>query len=507
MVDVPAQRLAPSLLIAAFLVLTPGASALFQAVDHANIRPLWTAQWTDSDGTTHQAVNGSSVLALTVEGFDATHPDLSQCADLEQHRGVQDDTVVKINVPNPKNEDPYGHGNHVAGILCGDGEMSDGQVRGVAWGATAFSWGLGKCGLLGYHYCPDDWWTEHDLDVITSSTTADPVETAKRLGMPDGYDVLFLQAIGNQGNSTPEHGSPCCTDPRLYDHPRMLSVAAANGSDQLAGYSSRGVPDDPSTWPDLTAPGCMWSITPPTGALWAYGLIVTELDQHYPGGVPGCPDPPPDTEVARLQALGYSRQMGTSMATPFAAGVAVLMHDVNPELNWSQARYLITRTADPFLPTNDTDGDGEIQPEEFHAQHGWKAGWGYVNATAAAAASNYLTLHPQASVEEAVACASTTMTGDGQLVLNPTGARCDWPPEPPQEPDVNQVDETEPSDQGQTGDQGPEAEEPDRGSQEDPAGGGEESNVLPFTGQGLSGVLVPVLLLALTAIVGYARDR
>lgn len=83
---------------------------------------------------------------------------------------------------------------------------------------------------------------------------------------------------------------------------------------------------------------------------------------------------------------------------------------------------MLTHTADPFLPTDDPDNDGTISPEEFRNEHGYKAGYGLVNATAATAAAHHMALHPNTSPQDAVNAYTIDQTNDGTTVLNPEPA-------------------------------------------------------------------------------------
>lgn len=423
------------------LLAAPSATALDTAVDQGRVRELWTAQWTDADGTVREGVTGKGVVIMENEGFDATHPDMQDCLDPDHH--------AMGDVDSPRNDNDN-HGNHIAGILCGNGANSGGELRGVAYGATLFSQRPFICtdGACDFR----TWYEEPRLRAITNSDNANPIQDALSWGMPPDKDALFTQAVGNAGGD----GSAATTEDYLHSDARLLGVAAANGyQDDVASYSSRGAKNDPSTWPDITAPACMYSIAaPPWADAHAASANNILLGEYF--GSRDCPDWDPVLHGQRL-IEGYSRHKGTSNASPFVAGVAALVFEVNPDLNATEAIYLLTRTADTFLPTDDTDGDGVVSRFEFWQQHGWEAGWGIVNATAAVAAAHYRLLHPEASLDEAVAC-STTGSEDGQLVLNPAdGCRLPVPgaspartsSSPPEESGaVEPIDSDEPPERG-----------------------------------------------------------
>src|SRR6185295_17290477 len=88
----------------------------------------------------------------------------------------------------------------------------------------------------------------------------------------------------------------------------------------LASFSSRGLTADGRVKPDIVAPGV--SIT----------------------------------SVAANTTNGYTIYSGTSMATPFVAGVSLLMRDANPSLTPQQIKDAMTGTAEDWGPAG-PDGD------------------------------------------------------------------------------------------------------------------------------------------------------
>lgn len=411
-------------LVALALLAVPVQAPLAVSLDQGRVPALWDADWSTPEGETRRGVTGQGVVAFLGEGFSMAHPDLGPCGDLDHHAVG----AVQGQVINRPRNDNRGHGNLVVGVLCGSGAQSQGRVRGVAHGATVLSAG-GPPGAgvghpinffcLGGSGCPlGPWFTEHDVRVYSSSNSADPVQRATELfGAPSDADILFVQAAGNSGgDGSTSRTQHCDADPRL------LCVAAGNGNrTDVADYSSRGDRDDPSTWPDLVAPGCVVTTLPHR---WIADHAVTAQVDLLTG-----PDDRPDCPAVSDPVLprhlhGYARTKGTSFAAPFVSGVAALVFEVNPGLSALDARYLLTRTAEPFIPSQDLDGDGQVGPAEFRQQHGYKAGYGFVNATAATAAAHYKLLHTEASLDEAIDCSTTGRTGDGRLVLNPGGGGC-----------------------------------------------------------------------------------
>lgn len=147
-------------------------STAVEATDTASIhtpgdpdRRLYTASG--------RLIDGHGVgIAVIDSGIDAGHPDLAGrvagnymvvCAGTEVHEVARiSDSYLPDEVdrlagetfdgrcplglvpaaPDGVDTDHLGHGSHVAGIAAGDGEASDGEVRGVAPGATIYGFAV-----------------------------------------------------------------------------------------------------------------------------------------------------------------------------------------------------------------------------------------------------------------------------------------------------------------------------------------------------------------------------
>lgn len=407
--------------LVALLLLMPAAAATHASpADVMGVRPLHGAHWLDGGGVEHVGVRGAGQAFMTVEDVSTlAHGDLAGCHG-EGYTQVAG-PVPAIEGPSAGNSPFAGHGTWTAGVVCATGEASVGHYPGLAPGAKV----LFVAGLLGDGAQRDELYRQmierHRPMALFASTIVDPREQVQPLA--DGADILIAWAAGNQGGDGLQ---PLAEDPG--DDGRFLVVAATtwDGAD-VAAYSSRGDRRDPSTWPDIAAVGCH----------------VVPVPRHQPGMVPpyglggaseGCREISQDEELAML-AQSYVQVAGTSFAAPSVAAVAVLMREVHPGLSVADARALLLGTAAPFLPTQDQDGDGDVTRHDFWLQHGFAAGHGRLDATAAVAAAHFLGLHPGLGVAEALRCAAAVQR-DGSLWLNPDPCPVAAPPRPGREPPV-----------------------------------------------------------------------
>jgi thermitase len=244
---------------------------------------------------------GSDVTIAVVDtGIDLSHPDLSCLGKLTSGWDFVN------NDANPN--DDYGHGSHVAGIAAACTNNGIG-VAGVAWGArlmpvkvlNSSGGGSYEDVATGITYAVD-----HGADIVNlslggiyeSSALADAVQYAYNHG------TLVVVAAGNCAQYYPN--PPCYgfVNPIIYPaaYPTTLAVAATDFNDNWANFSEH------HPYVDVAAPG-------------------VSIYSTWKGG-------------------GYASQQGTSMATPFVAGLAALIWSLDPSLTRDQVRTIIQSTAD-----------------------------------------------------------------------------------------------------------------------------------------------------------------
>ncbi|MBI2077867.1 MAG: S8 family serine peptidase [Euryarchaeota archaeon] len=278
------------------------------------------------------AIDGRGVgVAIVDLGIDGTHPDLP-------YKGLSPDPLVLANfkveslfvVDAPSTDQSSGHGTHVAGILAGRGVL-DPLQKGVAPGVKLYGFGIGETSTTLWPVTALDWILQnHDqvdppIRVVQNSWgTFEPnaaIETLVKRLVAEGVVVVF--SAGNAGGDG--YGATTSYQCRIPAE-GVVCVASFDDSNlgardgRLAASSSRGDIGQPSTWPDLAAPGVSIRSTRPVAGL--------------------------TTGAGLLDA--YAVLSGTSMAAPHVSGVAALMLQMNPALTPAQVEAILESTAHPF---------------------------------------------------------------------------------------------------------------------------------------------------------------
>jgi len=144
----------------------------------------------------------------------------------------------------------------------------------------------------------------HNLVLTNNSWGGGGFDSALELVIEDALnlDILFVAAAGNSSTSSVQY-------PAGYDLDNIVSVAATDRFDQLAGFSNSS-----ETWVDIAAPG-------------------VDILSTAPGG-------------------GYQILSGTSMASPHVAGALALLAAVEPELSALELRDQLFERVD-VLPQLD----------------------------------------------------------------------------------------------------------------------------------------------------------
>jgi serine protease AprX len=255
--------------------------------------------------------------------------------------------------------DDYGHGTHVAGIIGGMGQASQGARVGNAPAVSLIN--VKVTGADGSGYLSDmiyglQWIYEnrdmYNIRVVNISMNSalpesyhtSPVDAAVEILWFNG--IVVVVAAGNNGNGT----APVALLPPAND-PFVITVGATDDigtpwllDDAMATFSAYGTTENGFAKPDLVAPGRN-----------IISLLASTNSRVYIDH--------PDHRVDD----NYFRMSGTSMAAPMVTGAVALILQRNPNLNPDQVKYRLISTANQNWP----------------GYNATKAGSGYLNTMAA----------------------------------------------------------------------------------------------------------------------------
>jgi serine protease AprX len=244
--------------------------------------------------------------------------------------------------------DPYGHGTHVAGIVAGSGQSSNGLYAGVAPGArlvnlrvldadgrgttsnviAAIDWAIANKNM------PGNDGQSMNIRVLNlslghmpqESAETDPLAVACRRAVQAG--IVVVAAAGNSGkdaSGVPVYGS--ITSPGT--EPSVITVGAVStfgtpsrSDDRVATYSSRGPTIDGLLKPDVVAPGSRIVAAMSPGNFLVTSHPSMQIDDNY------------------------MKLSGTSMATPVVAGAVAMMLSRTPALTPNAVKSILMYTSE-----------------------------------------------------------------------------------------------------------------------------------------------------------------
>jgi subtilisin family serine protease len=256
--------------------------------------------------------SSSVVIAVVDTGVDYTHPDLA--ANIWRNNGeianngVDDDRNGYIDDVKgwnfvSRNNDPMddnGHGTHCAGSIAAVGNNNIG-ITGLCWNARIMP--LKFLSSSGNGYVSDAisailYANRKGAHVISNSWGGTQYTQALKDAI-DASPAVVVCAAGNSGKNTDTNPQY----PSSYTSSNIISVAATDYTDKLAGFSNYG-----SSSVDVAAPG-------------------VTIRSTYKGSQ-------------------YQYLSGTSMATPYVSGLAGLLKAANPGMSNSRIKSQILSTVD-----------------------------------------------------------------------------------------------------------------------------------------------------------------
>ncbi len=241
--------------------------------------------------------------------------------------------------------DGYGHGNHVAGIIGGNGSRSSGAYIGVApmvniinvkvsddaGGATA------KNVVAGLQWVLDNKST-YNIRVVNLSLNSTVSESYHTSPIDAAAEILWFNKIvvvasaGNSSGNSAGTSSGNQQQGAIYppaNDPFVITVGATDdkgtkniADDVVASFSSHGTTTDGFAKPDLVAPG--------TNIVALMANTNSALALAHPANV--------------VNGI-YFRMSGTSMAAPMVSGAAALLLQDEPNLTPDQVKYRLKATA------------------------------------------------------------------------------------------------------------------------------------------------------------------
>lgn len=319
-------------------------------------------------------VSGSGNFSVMVidSGIDATHADLPLGTKVIQNtqRVVSTNTgntgitiggvplsgfTPSLSIENLPNTDNVGHGTHVAGMVGGLGARSGATYAGVAPGVKIVGSGGGVVilvldALAGWEYGLANQHV-YNIRVITNSygplnpvdyNPNHPLVQASKKAYDNNITVLWSASNDGAEDTVNAYGQA----------PFVITVAAGSKEGMLADFSSRGVPrekrlndsnpNNDNEYPTLAAPGTGRAFE---SSFARFGFTSDIVGPRSSIGLTNLVGATADTEIPVGMLPFYTQMSGTSMATPFTAGVVALMLDADPTLTPDEIKQILIDTA------------------------------------------------------------------------------------------------------------------------------------------------------------------
>jgi serine protease AprX len=293
-----------------------------------------------ADAFNELGLEGDGITVAVIDSGISTHQDFES-------------RIVHRQVFNPAangNNDYYGHGTHVAGIIGGSGFNGSEYFRGIAPMVQMLGLRVSDANGMGYESDVVDalqWVSEnkdlYNIRVVNMSLNSTLEASYDDSAMNVAGEMLWLSGVvvvvsaGNTGVDGPYNSAK--TAPA--NDPFFIAVGASDEidnsdrtDDTIASFSAYGITPDGFLKPDIIAPG--YNIIAPLSSDSAWN--VSQKKRLFVNG-------------------GYIRLSGTSMSAPMVAGTVALLLEDEPNLTPDQVKYRLLNTA-----TTITDSQGTGWP-------------------------------------------------------------------------------------------------------------------------------------------------
>ncbi len=257
--------------------------------DDSRFSEQWGMRKIEADKAWNVTQGSASIrIAICDTGIDASHVDLA--GKVVDSWNFTSASITDV-------DDGNGHGTHVAGIAAAATNNGKG-VAGVGFDSSLMNAKvLGDDGSGYYSWVANGiiWAANNGAKVINLSLGGPAPSSALKYAVDYAWNKgsVLVAAAGNSGNKSPSY-------PAYYTN--CIAVAATDSNDAKAWFSNYG------KWVDIAAPGV--------------GILST-----MPGNQ-------------------YASWSGTSMASPYVAGVAALVWSTGYGTSASSVRMRIEGTAD-----------------------------------------------------------------------------------------------------------------------------------------------------------------